>query len=137
MSRKVLIFSAAAATNARSIEDAIAFTNQRNSDNPHATFSSKALLAEPNVGGCYTKPSSAKLAAAASKAPFTFTPQELAQAQAGPSIDWRKEGAVNEVQQQHPFGTCWAFSMTAVTEAVNVIQGKNPLQKLSEQVILM
>ena len=34
------------------------------------------------------------------------------------------------------FGTCWAFSMTAVTEAVNVIQGKNKLQQLSEQMVV-
>lgn len=48
-------------------------------------------------------------------------------------IDWRREGAIAPIQQQHPFGTCWAFSMTAVTEAVMVIQGKKPLVKLSEQ----
>jgi C1A family cysteine protease len=75
--------------------------------------------------------------ASAAKAPFTFTDDELRAARAdGVSIDWRAQGAVTPVQQQHPFGTCWAFSMVAVTESVAVIQGKQPLTKLSEQMVV-
>ena len=52
------------------------------------------------------------------------------------SIDWRKKGAVTPVQQQHPFGTCWAFSLVAATEGVMVVQGNQKLQKLSEQFVV-
>ena len=62
----------------------------------------------------------------------SFTERELREARASPSIDWPERGAVTAVQQQHPFGTCWAFSLVAMAEGVNVVQGKNPLAKLSE-----
>jgi hypothetical protein len=106
---------------------------QLNTDNPFAQFSVNAL--EPsNVGGCY-KPSAAPPQNVVD--PFTFTDEELRIAREGPvDVDWRVQGAVGPVQQQHPFGTCWAFSMMAVTEAINVIQGKNPFQKLSEQMLI-
>ena len=52
------------------------------------------------------------------------------------SIDWRTRGAVTPVQQQHPFGTCWAMSLVAMAEGVNVVQGGNPLVKLSEQQVV-
>ena len=52
------------------------------------------------------------------------------------SIDWREKGAVTPVQQQHPFGTCWAFSLVAATEGVMVVQGNQKLQKLSEQFVV-
>ena len=107
--------------------------DRRNADNPFATFSVDAL-STANVGGCYHPPSGDELRASEAKAPFSFTDEELRLARDGDvDIDWRKHGAVAPVQQQHPFGTCWAFSMTAVTEGVMVIQGKKPLVKLSEQ----
>jgi len=94
------------------------------------------------VGGCY-KPtvieSEEKMATIEDEekmATLTFTEAELLAAKGPVSIDWRDHGAVGPVQQQHPFGTCWAFSMVAVTEAINVIQGKNPFQKLSEQMVV-
>lgn len=101
--------------------------------NPYAEFSVDALRPE-NVGGCYHQPDQKTLFAAAARSPLLFTDAELEHARTGPiNIDWREHGAVGPIQQQHPFGTCWAFSMTAVTEAINVMQGKNKFQKLSEQ----
>eukprot|EP00662_Eupelagonemidae_sp_cell21_P026410 gene26410-26492_t len=38
------------------------------------------------------------------------------------------------MQQQHPFGTCWAMAATAVLEGIMV--GGKPLQKLSEQMVI-
>ena len=65
-----------------------------------------------------------------------FATIELAAAAANPSIDWRSHGAVAAVQQQHPFGTCWAFSLIAMAEGVMVVQGGEPLAKLSEQMVV-
>lgn len=104
-------------------------------DNPFATFSTQ----HPKhwVGGCYNTPTAEEMLASARDSRLVFTEKELQEAREGPvSIDWRKHGAVAPVQQQHPFGTCWAFSMIAVTEAVMVIQGKQPLTKLSEQMVI-
>ena len=107
---------------------------QLNADNPYATFSVDAAAAS-HMGGCYS-PKEQPLADSP-QAPLKFTDEELNRArEAGASVDWRKHSAVGPVQQQHPFGTCWAFSMIAVTEAINVIQGKNPFQKLSEQMMI-
>ena len=91
---------------------------QRNAENPLATYSADALSPH-NVGGCYhgKAPSSDQMAASADL--FTFSEEELLAAADGPSIDWRQRGAVGPIQQQHPFGTCWAFSTTAVTEVCN------------------
>jgi cathepsin L len=124
---------AALSTPTTVIDDA--FVRQRNANEPYATFSTEALE-EYQMGGCYKAPSPPELRASAAKAPFSFSESELAQARANVDIDWRKHGAVNPVQQQHPFGTCWAFSMIAVTEAVSVIQGKKPLTKLAEQMVV-
>ena len=124
---------AAVVAAARDPASASKFIAQRNADNPFATFSVDALDSQ-NVGGCYKPPSPESLLGSAAKAPFSFTEEELRAAREDPvQIDWRKEGAVAPIQQQHPFGTCWAFSMTAVTEGIMVIQGKKPLVKLSEQ----
>lgn len=51
-------------------------------------------------------------------------------------LDWRRHGAVTPVQQQHPFGTCWSFGATGTLEGIMVVQGKQPLQKLSEQQLI-
>ena len=107
------------------------FIAQRNVEEPFATFSADSFE-DQHVGGCY-KPSSTLTAG---QAPFKFTEEELLAAKGSINIDWRDHGAVGPVQQQHPFGTCWAFSMVAVTEAINVIQGKHPFQKLSEQMVV-
>jgi C1A family cysteine protease len=69
------------------------------------------------------------------KTSVTFTADELKHARTA-SVDWRSHGAVTPVQQQHPFGTCWAFSMVAATEGAMVVQGKQELQKLSEQMVV-
>eukprot|EP00937_MAST-01D_sp_MAST-1D-sp2_P006343 g6343.t1 len=67
-----------------------------------------------------------------------FSAAELAaaSASAAPSIDWVARGGVTPVQQQHPFGTCWAFSMVAAAEGAMVAQGKKKLVKLSEQNVI-
>ena len=58
-----------------------------------------------------------------------FTDSELRDAS---NVDWRAAGGVTAVQQQHPFGTCWAFSLVAVAEGAMVAQGGKKLAKLSE-----
>jgi C1A family cysteine protease len=119
-------------------ESSAELIEQRNAENPFATFSVDALTSQ-NVGGCFNAPSPPQLAASAKRSAdtFSFSEEELRIARDEKvSIDWVKSGAVGPIQQQHPYGTCWAFSMVAVTEAVNVIQGKNPYQKLSEQMVV-
>ena len=107
------------------------FIAERNANEPYATFDA-AAVSPHHKGGCY-KGAVSQLQQAA-QAPFSFTDEEIRAASvSGVSVDWRDHGAVGPVQQQHPFGTCWAFSMTAVTEAISVIQGKNKFEKLSEQ----
>ena len=129
----LLTFPALAAGNGADSASKAEMIAQRNADNPFATFSVDAL-SDQRTGGCYNAPSVESLAASAERAPFSFTDEELRAAREDPvDVDYRKQGAIAPIQQQHPFGTCWAFSMTAVTEAVMVIQGKHPLVKLSEQ----
>ena len=107
------------------------FIAERNANEPHATFDA-AAVSPHHKGGCYK--GAMPPIEEATQMPFSFTDEEIRAASAsGVSIDWRDHGAVGPVQQQHPFGTCWAFSMTAVTEAISVIQGKNKFEKLSEQ----
>ena len=113
---------------AASDKDHAARVAELNAGNPHATFSVEAISPH-HKGGCYRAPSSLSTDEGA----LSFTADELRAAEGAVAIDWREHGAVGPVQQQHPFGTCWAFSMTAVTEAVNVIQGGNAFEKLSEQ----
>jgi len=129
---KMLCFTTLVIASASASADPTADVAQRNAANPFATYSAKAL--DPlNKGGCYTGSAPSPETLKQSVQLFTFTDEELNAAANKPSIDWRTHGAVGPVQQQHPFGTCWAFSMTAVTEAVNVIQGGNDFVKLSEQ----
>ena len=113
---------------AASDKDHAARVAELNAGNPHATFSVE-VISPHHKGGCYRAPSSLSTDEGA----LSFTADELRAAEGAVAIDWREHGAVGPVQQQHPFGTCWAFSMTAVTEAVNVIQGGNAFEKLSEQ----
>ena len=124
------------ALGAGAAEDPLSLVAKRNAENPHAHFSAEAL-APHHVGGCYNAPSNDELSASITRAPFTFTAEELRQAREGSvQIDWRDHDAIAPIQQQHPYGTCWAFSTVAVTEAVNVIQGKNKFEKLSEQMVV-
>ena len=116
---------------------ATALIAKRTAENPYATYSVDALKASQHKGACYSAPPPVELAAAAARSPLTFSEEELRHAaSASVSVDWRAHGAVGPIQQQHPYGTCWAFSMTAVTEAISVIQGKNAYEKLSEQMTI-
>lgn len=48
------------------------------------------------------------------------------------SVDWRKKGAVNPVQDQGQCGSCWAFSATSAIEGAHFI-ATGKLVKLAEQ----
>ena len=111
------------------------WVSQRNAVESHATYSvtresmaiHESLLSE---GGGYIPPSAEQTLLDAQHSQLLLSDDEIA---SSVSIDWREHGAVAPVQQQHPFGTCWAMAMTAVSEGVMVVQGKKKLQKLSEQ----
>jgi len=47
-------------------------------------------------------------------------------------VDWRDEGAVNEVQDQGQCGSCWTFSTMATFEGAQYIANGN-LEKFAEQ----
>lgn len=64
------------------VESKVKLIEQRNSDNPFATYSVDALSTQ-NVGGCYKAPSLKDLAESATQAAFTFTEEELTQAREG------------------------------------------------------
>lgn len=57
-------------------------------------------------------------------------------AESGDSIDWRTHGAVTPVKNQGQYGSCWSFGSTGVMEGINVIQGGNPLESISEQELI-
>jgi C1A family cysteine protease len=57
----------------------------------------------------------------------SFEPSEIPT-----SVDWRKEGAVNAVQDQGQCGSCWAFSAVGAMEGREKIKS-GKLWKLSEQ----
>merc|ERR1719213_1176513 len=47
-------------------------------------------------------------------------------------VDWRAEGAVNEVQDQGQCGSCWTFSTMASFEGAHFLASGN-LEKYAEQ----
>lgn len=57
--------------------------------------------------------------------------EELDTSNVPESVDWRKHGAVNKVQDQGQCGSCWAFSSIAGMEGAHQIKTGN-LLKLSE-----
>jgi C1A family cysteine protease len=48
------------------------------------------------------------------------------------SVDWRSQGALNEVRNQGGCGSCWAFSAVGAIESAHFVQGKG-LPAVSEQ----
>jgi len=54
----------------------------------------------------------------------------------GSSIDWEKRGAVTPVKNQGQYGTCWSFGSSGIMEGINVMQGGNPLESVSEQELI-
>jgi len=54
----------------------------------------------------------------------------------GSDIDWEKKGAVTPVKNQGSYGTCWSFSASGIMEGINVAQGGNPLEVVSEQELI-
>ena len=120
----------------------IQYYESRNEQEKYAKFGinqdSHLSLKDIKARGCLHSPSSDKKAEPSkiinflNKKETNFAIRDMNSI----SIDWRKQGAVTPVQQQHPFGTCWAFSLVAATEGVMVVQGKKTLQKLSEQFVV-
>merc|ERR1711953_749498 len=54
----------------------------------------------------------------------------------GSAIDWEKKGAVTPVKNQGSYGTCWSFGASGIMEGINVVQGGNPLESVSEQELI-
>jgi len=109
------------------------FLERRDAEEPLAQYGDDAAYTTHHRG-CYNSKREQREQHSTEKP--AFTEAELAIASNSPSIDWRKRGAVTSVQQQHPFGTCWAFAATAVLEGTAVVQGHKPLEKLSEQFVV-
>jgi hypothetical protein len=83
-------------------ESSAELVEQRNAENPFATFSVDALTSQ-NVGGCFNAPTPPQLAASAERAKFSFTDEEIRVARDEKvAINWVKSGAVGPIQQQHP-----------------------------------
>jgi C1A family cysteine protease len=51
------------------------------------------------------------------------------------SFDWRTRGVVMGIKNQGECGSCWAFSVTAVVESMNIIKGGKRM-KLSDQELI-
>jgi C1A family cysteine protease len=52
------------------------------------------------------------------------------------SFDWRAQGKVTPVKDQHPCGTCWIFATTSVLESAALI-GENMQYDFSEQSVAL
>jgi hypothetical protein len=110
------------------------WVSERNAVEPYATYTvtPESIITHDSLrihgGGGYSPPTPEQMFLDAQQSQLLLSDEDAAS-----SIDWREHGAVAPVQQQHPFGTCWAMAMTAVSEGVMVVQGKQKLQKLSEQ----
>ncbi|TVU09633.1 hypothetical protein EJB05_43119 [Eragrostis curvula] len=61
-----------------------------------------------------------------------FRYENFSLADAPPSMDWRKLGAVTGVKDQESCGSCWAFSAVAAVESLNKLR-TGRLVSLSEQ----
>jgi C1A family cysteine protease len=137
----VLLFSFVAINNAKTTKKVHQSNKQfyalRNEQEKYAEFGfnqdSHLSLKDVKARGCF-RPTTDNKKTESSKIINFLNKQQ--QNKYSVSIDWRLKGAVTPVQQQHPFGTCWAFSLVAATEGVMVVQGKKPLQKLSEQFVV-
>ena len=96
----------------------------------------RALLASSSVAaaaatGCFSPPATPRDAQ-----PPSLLTRALVQRLSSRGIDFRRQRAVTPVQQQHPFGACWSFGATGTLEGIMVVQGKKPLEKLSEQQLI-
>lgn len=54
----------------------------------------------------------------------------------GSEINWVEKGAVTAVKNQGQYGSCWSFGASGIMEGINVVQGKNKLESVSEQELI-